>query len=178
MGFFGKAKIEGAELQKCLTYYEAEDMVIAFQTKEADLYNNTLVQYLNSIETNPLAAEEVRKAANRLNESANEIIRRHEEIQPIPDAASAMRYAWYVTFLANKTWSEATRSAMEAVANGMTPHYVYVQQTVNEYQSAWGRAHEEDKKFLKQLKVSADDIARIVARTNSAVSVDKWAPPA
>ena len=58
MDLFGSPKIDGKELQECLAYFEAQTRVVTFQTKEADLYNNAMVKYGNSITENPLAARE------------------------------------------------------------------------------------------------------------------------
>jgi hypothetical protein len=176
MGFFGSPKIDGKELQECLACFEAETKVIAFQTKEADLYNNALVKYGNSITVNPMAASEACKAAKRLSQAATEVLRRHEEIKNVPVAASPMHHAWYVTFYANAAWASATAKAIEAMAEGMNPHTIYIQQLVEQYQKAWRRAEDEDKKFLKQLKVGAEDIAKIVARATAIDATDDWGP--
>jgi hypothetical protein len=40
-----------------------------------------MVDYGNSIMENPLAAKEMKKAANRLSQAATEILKRHEEIK-------------------------------------------------------------------------------------------------
>jgi transcription initiation factor IIF auxiliary subunit len=177
MGFFGSPKIDGNELQQCLAFFEAETKVITFQTKEADIYNNAMVKYGNSIKENSLAASEACKAAKRLSQAATEVLKRHEEIKNTPIAASAMQFAWHVTLLANATWASATAAAIEAVASGMNPNMMYVQQLVKEYQEAWRKAQDEDKKFLKRLKVSADDIAKIVAHATAIDAADsKWEP--
>jgi len=175
MGLFGSPKIDGNELQQCLACFEAETKVIAFQTKEADLYNNAMVKYSNSIMENPSAAMEAYKAAKRLSQAATEILRRHGEIKDVPDAASLMHFAWHATFLANAAWASATAMAIESMAKGMSPNTVYVQQLVEEYQKAWKRADDEDKKFLKRLKVNAEDIAKIITRATSAAK-DDWVP--
>jgi hypothetical protein len=175
MGFFSSPKIDGNELRECLGYYEAECKLTAFQTKEADLYNNAMVKYGNSIIENPLAASEACKAAKRLSQAASEILRRHEAIEHIPVSASAMHFAWYATFYANAAWASATAAAIEAMANGMTPHTMHVQQLVEEFQKAWHKAQDEEKKFLKRLKVSAVDIAKIINST-AAAAADNWEP--
>ena len=176
MGLFGSPKIEGNELQQCLAYFEDETKVITFQTKEADLYNNAMVKYGNSITENASAATEACKAVKRLTQAAAEICRRHEEIKNIPTAAQGMRYAWHITFLANVTWASGTAAAIEAMANGMNPNTQYVQQLVVEYQQAWREADDEDKKFISRLKVSGEDIAKIMYRSTKAAAVDDWKP--
>ena len=155
----------------------------AFQTKEADLFNNAMVKYGNSIMGNPLAAKDMKKAAKRLSQAATEILRRHEEIENVPVAASAMHSAWHATFLANAAWASAMVTAIEsnifallAMAEGMNPQIKYAQQLAEELQKVWRRADDEDKKFLKQLKVGAEDIAKIVARAISDATDDNWEP--
>jgi hypothetical protein len=172
MGLFGSPKIDGKELQECLAYFEAQTRVVAFQTKEADLYNNAMVKYGNSIIKNPSAASEVCNAAKRLSQSATEVLRRHEEIKNVPVAASAMHYAWYVTFHDYAAWASATSKAIEAMAEGMNPNTMYLQQLVEQHQKAWRRADDEDKKFLKRLRVGAEEIAKIVARAASTAATD------
>jgi predicted transposase YbfD/YdcC len=176
MGLFSSPKIDGNELQDCLACFEAQSRVIAFQTKEADLYNNAMVKYGDSISNNPSAAKQAVKAAKRLSEAANEVIRRHNQIQNVPDVASAMHYAWYVTFMANAAWASATASAIAAMAEGLNANTIYIQQLVQEYQKAWGRADKEDKKFLKRLKVNAEDIAEIITRATNIESTNDWEP--
>lgn len=173
----GSPKIDGNELQECLACFESETKVIAFQTKEADLYNNAMVKYGNSIMENPLAASEARKAAKRLSLAATEILRRHNEINNVPVAASLMHFAWQATFLANAAWASATYAAIEAMAAGMNPNTMYVQQLAEQNQQAWGKAKDEDKRFLKRLKVTAEDIAKIVASaTTIDAADDDWEP--
>jgi len=176
MGLFGSPKIDGKELQECLAYFEAQTRVITFQTKEADLYNDAMVKYGNSITENPLAASEACKAAKRLSRAATEVLRRHEGIKNVPAAASVMHHAWYATFHANVAWASAIDKAIEAMAEGMNPHMIYIQQLVEEYQKAQRWAEDEDKKFLKRLKVSAEDIAKIVARATTIDASADWEP--
>jgi septal ring factor EnvC (AmiA/AmiB activator) len=94
-----------------------------------------------------------------------------------------MHSAWNATFLANAAWASAMVTAIEsnifallAMAEGMNPQIKYAQQLAEELQKAWRRADDEDKKFLKQLKVSAEDIAKIVARAATIDATDDWEP--
>jgi len=170
IGLFDSPKIDGKELQDCLAYFEAQTKVIAFQAKEADLYNSAMVKDNNYI------SEEL-KAVKRLSLAATEVIRRYEDIENIPSAASQMHYAWHATFLANEAWASAWAEALEAMANSISADMVYVQQLEKEYQRAWKWADEEDRKFLKQLDMSAGDIAEIAARaTTEIIANDSWEP--
>ncbi len=182
MGLFSSPKIDGEELRECLAYFEDETKVIAFQTKEADIFNNAMIKYGNSIMENPLAAKDMKQAAKRLSQAATEILKRHEKIKNVPVKASAMRSAWYDTFKANAAWASTMVNAIEsnmfaflAAAEGMNPEIKHAQQLALELQKAWRKADDEDKKFLKQLKVSSEDIAKIITRATT-IDVDKWEP--
>lgn len=176
MGLLGNTQVVGDELQRCLAYYEAEFRVAAFQTREADLFNNALAQYSNAIAEEPMATSEVCAAANRLVQAAKEIIRRREEIQPIPEAAFSLHWAWHITSLAYAAWAQATLSAMEALANGTTPHYKYVRHLVGEHQTAWRKAQKEEKGFLKPLRIPENEIAKITSSSIDAAATDRWRP--
>jgi hypothetical protein len=178
-----RAVIDKKELQECLVYFEAETKVIAFQSKEADLFNSAMVEYGNSIMENPLAAKKMKISTNRLAQSATEVLRRHEEIKNIPFSASAMRSAWHVAFLVNASWASAMVEAIESnifaflkQSEGMNPEIGYAQQLTLEFKKAWRKADEESKKLLKKLKVSAEDIEEIMARATTAATSDTWEP--
>jgi len=99
MGFlFGEPKIQGDEFRKCLEYYSEETKIVVFQTREADLYNNALVKYGNSIPTDRRATKEMCQAANRLVQAANDILQCRAKMASIPNAASAMYFAWQTVF--------------------------------------------------------------------------------
>ncbi len=183
MGLFGNPKIDGKELQECLTYIEAENKVIAFQTKETDLYNNAMVKYGDSIMENPLSAKDMTKAVKRLSQAATEILKRHEEIKNVPVAASAMHSAWHETFLANEAWASAMVAAIESnifalleATKGMTPQIEYAQQLAEEHHKAFRRAEDEYKKLLNRLKVGAEVKALITTHATRIDPTDDWKP--
>jgi hypothetical protein len=176
MGLLGTAEITGAERLQCLDYYEAEVRVTAFQTKEADLFNEALATYSDAITTDPAAAGEVRAAAQRLIQAANEIIRRRDEIQSIPEAAFSMHWTWHVTSVAYAAWAQATLSAMEALANGMTPYYSYLRHLTIEHETAWHKAQREEKKFLKLLRMPAREVDKVIDRSMETAENDDWQP--
>ena len=174
-----KPKIEGEEREGCLAYTRSVMKVSAFWDRESTLFNNMLVKYLDSITENPFAASEVCKAANRLVQAAKEVIHRHEAIQPIPEAALIMHYAYSALFLNLKDWAESTLAAMETLADGMTPQYEYVQHLMDKRESAWHEARDEEEKLLKQLGLTASEIEAILRQVHSSLDAakdDSWQP--
>lgn len=180
MGLFGKPKIEGKELQECLTYLDALGKVLALYSRESVLYGKAMIPYGNSITENPtLAAEDMKKATKRLSKAATDILGRHEEIRNIPVAASATNSAWHATFLANITWTSSLVTAIEsniyallASAKGATPQIKHAQKVAIEYRKEWRRAEKKYKNFLKRLKISSEDFDKIVARATAMTDDD------
>ncbi len=173
-----KPKIEDEERERCLAYTEAVTNISAFWDRESALFNNTLVKYLDSITESPVAASEVCKAANRLVQAAQEVICRHEAIH-VPNAALRVQCTFSAFFLSLKEWAESNLVAMEALANGLTPHYEYVQQLMENYKSVWHEAQNEEKKLLKLLGLTTPEIEAILKQAyNSldAVKDDNWQP--
>ncbi|MEJ2702566.1 MAG: hypothetical protein P8Z79_09010 [Sedimentisphaerales bacterium] len=176
MGLFGGATIKGEEQQRCLAYYEAEVGVTAFQTREADLFNGVLTRCGKVVKKDPAAAREVRTAAHRLVEAAKEIVRRREQIEPVPETALFLHWAWHITSLTYAVWAQATLSAMETLSNGMTPHYKYVQHVAGEHKAAWLKAQKEEKKFLKQMHIAKPQISKIADQSIESAKADGWQP--
>jgi hypothetical protein len=177
--FSHKPRIEDEERERCLTYTKAVGNISAFWDREATLFNNTLVRYLDSITESPVPASEVCKAANRLVQAAKEVIHRHEPIQPIPDAALQMQSAYIAFLISLKDWAESTLEAMETLANGLTPHYEYVQQLMEERESAWHEVQTEEKKLLGRLGLSTPEIKALLKQIHSSLNAaenDSWQP--
>jgi len=178
-GSVRQPRIKEGERERCLAYYQAVTSISAFWDRESTLFNSTLVKYLDSITESPVAGRKVRKAANRLVQATHEVIRRHEALQPFPNAALPMRGAYSVFFLSLKDWAEGTLAAMEALAGGMTPQYEYVQQLMTKYESAWREAQDEGKKLLKRLGLTADEIEGLlnqIHRSTDGAKSDNWQP--
>lgn len=177
MGFlFGEPKIQGGQLRECLVYYEEELKLKVFQEKEADLYNNALVKYGRSISTDSCAAKEMCRAANRLVQAASEVLRRRSKMVSIPDAASAMYFTWQITYEDYSAWAESQAAAMEAVVNGMIPRSERVRGLLSQSEKSRHRAENEEKKFLKRLKLGGDEMRKLLFNASRAVTAQEWQP--
>jgi hypothetical protein len=171
---FDSTKIDGESLEECLACFEAEKNVIAFQTKEAGLFNETMSKHADSVLTSPASAKEAAEAARRLKFAADEILKRFNEISPIPRKAIVMHQAWFATLIANRIWALATCGAIEAMTGGMSPDMPQLQQVLGQLQETWESANEGDKEFLAGLGVSSDVVTNIVSRATAKEST--WEP--
>ena len=164
------------EWERCLSYFQEELKLGAFQTKEADLYNNAVVEYGMSAATSDEAAQQMVRAAKRLAESLNEILRRRSQMVPVPDAASAVYLARQVNYDALSAWAGAQAAAVSAAVRGMLPHTERVR-TLHKESEKWRRkAEKEEKKFVKQLKISGHDLQTMLAEASVAADNDDWQP--
>lgn len=176
---FGEPKIRDDELRKYLAYLEEEWKLTAFQEKEADLYNNAVVKYSSSVSTNTHAAKQMCRAANRLAQSASEILRRRGKMASVPDAASAMYFAWQLTYSDYSAWATAQSAAIEAVANGMEPRSERVRGLLAQSEKSRNKAMNEEKKLLKRLKLSGltgDMVQKIFNDASAAITAENWQP--
>ena len=177
MGFlFGESKIRGDERQKCLSYYEQELKLKAFQEKEADLYNDAVVKYGDSMTIDNLASKEMCGAANRLSQSASAILKRRGGMASIPDVASMMYLAWQMTYSDYSAWASAQYAALQAVANGMQPNIARVRELLSQSEKSRHKAENEEKKLLKRLKLNINDISTMLSNASAAVAADNWQP--
>ena len=177
MGFlFGKPKIEGDELRKCLAYLEEEGNLVIFRGKEEDLYNNALVKYGKSVSKDSHAAKEMCRAADRLVQAASEIIKRRGEMTSIPDVASSMYFAWQKSYLAYLEHVKAESATWEAEVNGMKPGYEYLRKLFLQSEGLRRKALEEEKKLAKRLRLSGDGVRKMYNNALAAVETERWQP--
>ncbi len=176
MRFLNNAKINSNQLRECLHYLEESCQIAAFQAKEADSYNETLVKYGNSAPDDPTGTTEILKATNRLAQAAKETLERHEDIDQIPVSASSMHHAWWATFKSYSAWASAKNKAITAGEQGEGIETTSIEKLMKEYQRDWIKAEREEKRFLKHLKLNTDDVSRMFARAENAVSAEKWEP--
>jgi len=170
------ASDRACEGERCLSYFQEELKFGAFQTKEADLYNNAVVEYGMSAGTDSKAAEEMTQAAKRLAESLNEILGRRSVMASIPDTASAVYFAWQATYDALCAWAEAQAAAVSAAVRGMVPHTERVRELHGESEKLRRKAEKEERRFFKQLKISGNEMQRMLAEASVAAENDSWQP--
>jgi len=160
--------------QRCLAYYQEELKLKVFQDKEADLYNKAVVKYGMSAGTDSEVAKRMLPAARRQAESAREILRRRGEMASVPAIASRMYFAWQVAYSDYLSWAEAQAAAVSAVADGIAPHAKQIDRLLLRSGKSRREAEGEGKKFLKQLKLSRDEVRKMLIEASMAVASQSW----
>jgi hypothetical protein len=173
---FGEPQIEGDELQKCLTYLQEELKLAAFQNKEATLYQNASVKYGDVTSMDSHTLKEKCRTANRLAQAADEIVKRREQMGPIPDTASAAYSAWQLAYSDYSAWVSALSAATEAIADGIEPPVRQVLKLASQFQKSRYVARDEGKKFLDRLGLNGNTIQKLLNEAAVAVADDDWQP--
>ena len=183
MGLFGSPKIDGEELRQCLDYIREESEVIALQSKEADIFNNAMIECGNSIKADSsatkAAAKALKTAAKRLSSAATEILKQHNEVKNVPVAASTMHSAWNTAFLSNRAYASSMVKALEGnpllfLASGVdsSPETKTFEQRSIEFREAYQNAQDELRKLLNRLKIDRMIKAVIEARAAGQIGED------
>lgn len=176
---FGRHKMDSTELSQCLNWLRQHYELTVFQDKEAELYNNALVKYGNSISTDSVASEQMVKSAKRLVQAATELVSRVNNIAPIPEAASPTHYAWQLVFYDYSAWATAQCAAIEAYAKGMQPRGEYVLGLLQQSEKSRKKAEGEEKKLLGRMKsagLTLNDIQTLITNASKATANANWQP--
>ena len=162
--------------QQCLAYYQEELKLKVFQEKEADLYNQAVARCSTLTATDNEVAKEMLPAAGRQAESANEILRRRGKMASIPGIASGVYFAWQVAYSDYLAWATAQAAAVSAVADGMAPHAKRVDRILSRSQKSRHKAEGKEKKFLRRLGLSKDEVRKLLVQASMAVASENWQP--
>lgn len=173
---FGKSKIKGDELSKCLAYLEEEWKLTAFQEKEADIYNDALVKYGSLMEIDRNAAKEMCQAINRLLQSASEILGRRSRISSVPDVASVSFSAWQSTYTSYLTWTQAQAAVIQALADGTEPNVRRSTELISKSENHRSIAMSELRILLKRLDISGKELQGLHDHATTTVEEDNWKP--
>ncbi|GAH81157.1 unnamed protein product [marine sediment metagenome] len=122
MGFlFGEPKLNREEFNQCLKYLEEHYKLTTFQEKEADIYNESLTQYMPSLTTDSHSAKEMLKVAERFKKAAHLLLQRSKQLVSVPETAGALHFAWQIVFSDYIAWVDAQYAVYAAIAEGKPP---------------------------------------------------------
>lgn len=169
MGLFGKAAISGEEYRECLAYWEAELRLRALHRQKARAYSAIAERLEDMISQDRVAGEEMCKAANESMKMAQEIVRHHDEMVAIPEAASAMASASHSMYVAWAAWATANASFVQDRANGLTPNTVQLEQLHHQRQAARRNVEDEERRLAKTLRLKGKDIEEMIAWAIAAI---------
>jgi len=178
MGLFSNSKIEGHELQECLELIEGQTRIMAFQTRESNLYDSTIAKYMNiRLDNNPQAAKEAYKASHRLLQCTDEVLRLHSTFKPTTEAAITLYNAWHRIFVTHHEWALSATVMIEAMTTGKQADLLSFQKALDECKITDRQWLKDYQDFFKRLdKESREQLKAVVDRVASERSFEYWVP--
>ncbi len=177
MGFlFGESKIQGAERSECLAYLEEELKLMFSQRNEEARFNSVLARYGKSASADSQAAQEMRRAADRLVKTASEILRRRSEMTIRPFVTSGVYAAWQKLYLAHSEYAKAESAAWEAAANKGKPDSKHLRKLFLQSKDLRDKALRKQQKLARRLDIRDDGIEELLATVSAAVTAENWQP--
>lgn len=180
MGFiFGQPKLDREDFTQCLRYVGEHYKLTTFQEKEADIYNKSLAQHMQTLATDNQSAEEMLKAAERFMQAAHELLKRSKQLVSVPESAGVLHFAWQVVFSDYTAWVDAQYAAYAAIAQGSAPFAERVQALFRQQEESHNKALKEEMRLLKRLRVSGltpSDIQNLVDKAFAAIEAEDWQP--
>lgn len=171
-----EAEIPAGELEAVLAYLAKEWRLKALQDLEAERYNNAVTKYGGAMIPGSAGLAELLSAARRLSQVADELVRRHSDLQPVPDEAGSMYFAWALVYSGYQEWATATALALEGYEVGAVPHTMRVQQLFGQMEGVRKKAEQEEGKLLRRLRPSAEDARRRLKEAKDAAEAEDWQP--
>lgn len=180
MRLFTWPKLTDEEHRRCLLYQEEQVRVAAFLDREGGRFAGTRNEHWPAITQNPRAAGEICRAADRFRQAAEETVRRHAEIQPVPAAASRFYEAESFYFSYVVAWAKANLAIMETLAAGRPPCYVGFDRLKAEAEAAWEQANTAYRSFRRRIGLTNDDPDALETALQThdfmEAGIDDWRP--
>lgn len=170
-----EAEIPAEEQEAILSYLTEEWKIAAFQDLEAERHNNAVTKYGNA-DPGTAAFTKMMAAAKRLNESAIELDRRHSELGPLPDAASAAYFEWQGTYMAYGEWASAILATCDAYEEGVMPDVARIQRLFSQMEKCRERAQNKEGKLIRRLRLRGEDVRQLLQESRTAAKSEKWRP--
>lgn len=178
MGFlFRDPKLDREEFNQCLKYLEEHYTLTTFQEKEADIYNESLTQYMPSLMSDSHSAKEMLKVAERFKKTAHLLLKRSKELTSVPEPAGALHFAWQIVFSDYTAWVDAQYAVYKAIAENKQPFVEHVQNLFRKQDKSQKKALKEEKKLLNLLRANGLKVSDIQALTDKAflaIEAKRW----
>ena len=171
---FGSPSISPEERDEVLAYLDESSAVLGLQTCEAERYNSAMLEHVNQ-HHEPESAQAMVQASRRLALCAKECILRHGRLS-VPDVAMASHLTQGLVFHAYSEWANAQHDAFVAMSHGRSPFAERVQHLMSESERRRVEAEREEKKLLRPLGLTADDLQRIMVDASQSLEAAKWEP--
>ena len=173
-GYLTKPKNEIRK--RCLDYILEEAKVGLFRDKEANRMRDAVVEYAASAYYDSHALEQLRRAASRFAQSADEILKRRNAMGSVQEEVAYLYALWQVAYINYDDWAKAQYAATKAIAGGLIPDEKAVLRFAKNAQKSENKAAKEQGRSINRLRVTASELQQIITTASAAVLDDKWEP--
>ena len=171
MGFFSREpklnkdeKTNEEERAACLRYVKAEIKLMVFRDKEYNLYNTALSKY---------DTEEMYRAANRLLQATEHILKCRADMEPIPDIAVKNYSLWRSVYINYNAYTKANYQCWKEEDMGLESNNKYLKICKSRVNISLRKANGEMKKLYQRLRLS-DEERETQDKAIAAYDAEKW----
>jgi len=182
LGFFSREpkldkdeKIDEEERAVCLRYLVEEMKLMIFRDKENNLYNIALSEYWESSSSDSHKTEEMCRAANRLLQSTEHILKCRADMEPILDIALKNHSSWQSVYIDYNIYATANFKYWKEEDRGFKPDKKYLNKCNSRVKLSFRKANREMKKLYQQLRLS-DEEREMQDEAIAAYDAENWQP--
>jgi len=182
LGFFSREpkldkdeKIDEEERAACLRYLKEEIKQVVFRDKEHNLYNITLSEYWQSSFSTSHDLKEMCRAANRLLQATEHILKCRADMEPIPDIALKNYYLWRSVYVDYNAHMKAGYQYWKEEDIGLDPSYKYLKRCESRILISVKKANGELQKLYQRLQLG-DEVKEMQNEAIAAYDTEKWQP--
>ena len=182
MGFFSREpkldkdeKIDEEERAAHLRYLKEEMKLIVFRDKEYSLYNIALPVNKQSSPSDSHDTKEICRAANRLLQSTEHILKCRADMEPIPDIALKNYSLWQRVYIDYNVFAKATSQFWEEKYVGLEPNGKYLELCDRRVRLSLRKADWEMRKLYQRLRL-IDEEMQMKDEAIAAYDAENWQP--
>lgn len=182
MGFFSREpkldkdeKIDEEERAACLRYLREEIKLTVFRDREYNLYNIAFSEYCEATASDSQDNREMRRAAKRLLQATEHILKCRADMEPISDIALKSYSLWENVYIDYNAYATANSQYWKEEDMGLEPNNNYLRMCESRIPISVGKAKGEMGKLYQRLRLS-DEEREMQDEAIAAYDAEKWQP--
>ena len=182
MGFFSREpkldkdeKIDEEERAACLRYLKEEIKLTIIRDKEYNLYNSVLSEYWEASAADNQDNKAMCRAANRLVQATEHILKCRADMEPIPDIALKNYSLWQSVYKDYNAFTEANSRYWKEEDMGLDPNNRFLTICESQIIISVRKANREMEKLCHGLQLS-DEVGEMQDEAITAYDAENWQP--
>jgi hypothetical protein len=168
-------KIDEEERAACLRYLKTEIKLLVFRDKEYNLYKIALSEYCESSASDSKKTKEMCRAANRLLQATEHILKCRADMEPIPDIALKNYSLWQSVHIDYNAYTKANSQYWEEEDMGLEPNNKYLTTCESRIIISARKANGEMNKLYQRFRLS-DEVREMQDEAIAVYDAENWQP--